>query len=286
VYLDSFTAPSGWVSSAVDLARFTAAIETHSPPGFDATPTDAGWPDKFYTLSVRESAYAKSQSEMSWLGLGWDGIWLFGADPGWSANQEFVVSAANPTLTNWWKTGGMPGTSSEIIVHSAGYTLTGLFNGSYPGQSIDGLLEDVLGAITSLPAVSYDLFPQYDGSYTPWQNASTFSTTLAGAASMGQYPSRVDGEVIGPVFPKCTPAQVMDDTCPPPFYVQRFRARLASSSSTIGAPTVLTNQSCSDMLTALGTGSGAVSGQVVSLQKFYDPTSADWRYQAVFAPLP
>jgi CubicO group peptidase (beta-lactamase class C family) len=291
LYIDTFTAPSAWVSSALDLARFTGAIESHNLPMFAATSADPGWPNKFYTLSERESSYATQQKETwGWYGLGWDGIGVAGSDPNWQANGEFGNNASDPDIYNWWKTGGMSGTSSEIIIHSAGYTVTGLFNGSYPGQSIDSLLETVLSAIIASPAVSFDLFPQYNNAYGGWQDQTMFNATLANGAKMGLYPSRVDGQSVGTetIYPKCTPQQLLSDTCPPPIVVdvQQFRARMAVAPAQFGAATVLVNKTCQDIINALGSGPDAVSGQVVSLQKFYDPVAAAWKYQAVFSAAP
>jgi hypothetical protein len=101
----------------------------------------------------------------------------------------------------------------------------------------------------------------------------------------------VDGQSVGQYTlpPQCTIQQIANVTCPPPIVVdeQQYRVRRATTSSALGAPTVLTNKTCEQMIAALTpSGQDAVSGQVVSLQKFYDPVAAAWKYQAVFSPPP
>lgn len=293
VYMESMEPSGGWVSSAIDLARFGGSIASLQLPNFPPTASDSTWPAHFATYTEEEEPYdstvwttrcyplgcvSTESAATDWFGMGWDNIWTYGTTP-----QTYY----------WDKGGGMPGTSTLIAIHGDDdWTVTVLMNSTPPDEcGLDPKCIIPYDIYTLAWNVWYylqnwttDFFPQYSASsYGAWQSPSDFDGMLATAQSSNQYPSRVDGRTIKHVvYPRCTPAQLSSGTCPPPTteFLQQYRARLATPAATAVAPAVLRNQTCDQMTAAL---QSSANGPLVSLQKFYDQGSSSWRYQAVFA---
>jgi N-acyl-D-amino-acid deacylase len=294
VYMGTAAASGAWVSSAIDLARFTSAIDTLNLSEFGPTSTEPAWPGKLKTLTEQEEPYdstvwntvcypppigciSTSSPATDWYGMGWDNVWPYGTTP-----QTWY----------WDKGGGMSGTSTEIAIYGVDdWTVTTLMNGGPPdecGSDPKCVVPEDLGTLNYniwnwLRNQSTDYFPQYSSpTYTDWQSLDQFNTAMSTAALSNLYPSRVDGQTATMTFyPKgCTPAQIMADLCSPvTSIVQQYRARLGSPTAQ-GPMVYYTNQDCSEMQTLLTSGT---NGPLVSLQKFQDPNLGNWRYQAVFA---
>jgi N-acyl-D-amino-acid deacylase len=260
MYVEGFTGGGSLISSATDLARFNSAIRDHKLAGIFPPMSTGTWPGQFYSMTSSELSVEKNAGTTScWTGMGWD------------------VVACGGKVFNWAKGGGLPGTTTEILLTDDGYGLTALFNASIDsatGISIDSLLWKIHDAVVSnLPASTVDLFPQYEAPYTTWQTATAFEATLAAAAARGQTVSRVDGRWVPLMNDHCLPGV----TCRATPAHEEYRARLAPIATTI--PKVLVNQTCSEAASAMRAG-----GEVVSLQKFVD--DGEWRYQLVLAAAP
>lgn len=266
--VDITSAPgsAGWVSSAIDLARYTGHIESHTVPISDL--------DLYYGLSTKLPPHTSGNR----FGEGWDVITPYGAG-------SFSGASTDPSFYDWEKDGGMTGTTTRIEIFHDGLTVVALFNASGPGDT-DAVkqLVDKLDSVLSSASIAVptsELADMYDQSYTAWQDATAFDATLGSAKASGQYPWRIDGRVVSTTHqPVCTPAELADDDCPGPIttYTEQYRARLAPPS--FGVPTAYIAQTCSEMATTLG----STTGKLVSLQKFWDDNTNAWSYQAVIAP--
>jgi hypothetical protein len=164
--------------------------------------------------------------------------------------------------------------------------MTGLFNASsWTSDDMDSFLWTVHDAVAAhVPPV--DLFPAYGSPYTPWMGTSAFQAKLASEAAAGQYPTRVDGRYVAQrVFHEPCWILLPNHVCPMTVIPahQELRARFAPAIT--GTPTVLVNQTCGEMATAISAAQGR-GDSVVSLQKFYGEGTGTWRYQAVIAPSP
>jgi CubicO group peptidase (beta-lactamase class C family) len=290
VDIDVYTGFGSWVTSALDLARFTGAIESHNLTMFAGPPT--GWPDDYYQVSASQPAYQQSvlpSGATDWMGAGWDGIHVETTDAGWQKKGEFGATSTDTNIYDWEKNGGFPGTLSEILITYDGYTLSVIFNFDYPGSpgtDVDNLLWAVHDAVVETPpSAGTDLFSAYDGTYTAWEDPPTFKATLAAAVEKKESVTRVDGESVGRrTLPQCSPAQLKAGLCDSPVTVdvQRFRARLSTASSTVGATRVETNLTCAQLLSEL-TATSPPPTQVLSVQRFYNSVANASVYQAVFA---
>jgi CubicO group peptidase (beta-lactamase class C family) len=270
--VDTTSAPgsAGWISSAIDLARYTGQIEAHKVPVSDT--------NLYYALSTTLPPNTSGNR----FGEGWDTI-----TP--SGSGSFAAGSGDPNFYDWEKDGGMTGTTTRIKIFHDGFSVVALFNASGPGDSgavallvdsIDSALSKALSK-SEISAPSAELVTMYDEDYTTWQDASAFSATLASAKSANEYPWRIDGRVVSTTHQGiCTPAELADDDCPGPItiYTEQYRARLAPP--TFGVPTPYVAQTCTEMATTLA----STSGQLVSLQKFWDDNTNAWSYQAVIAP--
>jgi CubicO group peptidase (beta-lactamase class C family) len=278
-WIESFTGFGGWISSAIDMARFSAEIAHQKPElvSLFGGSADSSWPTEFYTISRDRPSFENSWAS-GWVGFGWDTI---GPVVNTTTNQYFYV-----------KGGGMPGTSTEIRLTGDAttgddYTVTVLCNASHTDQNVvdplaHGIAQAVMHSTTPVvPDDSVDLFPQYDNVYGNWNYENDFDTELASMERYGYYPVRIDGQWAPPTtfYPHCNPTT--NPSCLPinePAQPQ-YRARYALAP--FGTPIIVHHRSCSEIQ-----GDIAAGGQVISLQKFLDSNTNDWRYQAVISPAP
>jgi len=137
-------AHGGWIASAVDLARFAAALHDpqhspllkpesiqvmHAPPGPPASRNpDGSFPDHYYCC-------------------------------GWLARP-----VGREGKVNYWHTGSLPGTSTLLVRRWDGLSWAVLFNqrsddDKLPDSEIDPALHRAANAMSDWPKI--DLFPQY-----------------------------------------------------------------------------------------------------------------------------
>ncbi|HUR83080.1 MAG TPA: serine hydrolase domain-containing protein [Thermoanaerobaculia bacterium] len=101
-YLEAMDAHGGWVASTVDYLRFLLSVDGRSAPGdILAAPT-------IKTMIARPANPAWSTSP-SWYAKGWQVGASFGD-------------------TNWWHTGGLPGTTTLVVRNYNGVSWAAFFN--------------------------------------------------------------------------------------------------------------------------------------------------------------
>ncbi len=115
----------GWVATAKDLARFIVHVD-----GFN------GVADILRPATITTMSTAAPASDYAC---------------GWSVNSA----------NNWWHTGGLPGTATEIVRASNGFNWVILLNTRSVLNGFDGAMDNLLW-----PAVS--------NASTPWQNIDQF----------------------------------------------------------------------------------------------------------------
>ncbi len=150
-YLEAMDAHGGWIGSAVDLARFAAALhDPKSSPIMDPS----GYLPLFQAPPPPVSRNASGELEPTWYGLGWS------------------VRAVSPTpprgdgtdVTNQWHTGSLPGTSTLFVRLRHGLSWAVLFNHrsadkKLPDSDIDAAMHRAAAAVKEWP--SEDLFPRF-----------------------------------------------------------------------------------------------------------------------------
>ena len=133
----------GWIASAVDLARFAAALDDrdHSPilarASFDAMyalPDAPAWRNADGTASPYH------------YGCGW------------------LVRPATATTANCWHDGSLPGTFSYLVRLANGFSWAALFNlrsddTALPNDAIDGAMNTAIASVAAWP--SADLFSNH-----------------------------------------------------------------------------------------------------------------------------
>jgi len=140
-HLEAMDSHGGWLASAVDLARFAAAIDR---------------PDRSRILSQKRLAEmfapppapvwrnGNGELEPVYYGLGW------------------LVRRAGRGKLNTWHTGSLPGTSTILVRRHDGLSWVVLFNtrktptSNHPARSIDPLLHRAANAVKTWP--KHDLF--------------------------------------------------------------------------------------------------------------------------------
>lgn len=142
--LESLDAHGGWIASAVDLARFAAALEPDAP---HPLLTPASW----------ETMWARPEGRPGHEEDGMPSDWYYGC--GWA------VRPMGKRGVILWHTGSLPGTSALLVRRHDGLTWCILFNsrGTYitrhPAALIDLLLHRVANAVKTWP--DDDLFPEF-----------------------------------------------------------------------------------------------------------------------------
>jgi hypothetical protein len=131
----------GWLASAVELARFAAALDGKAPEGF-LTPGSA----RLLYEPPASPIGRKPNGLLSdhYYGLGWE-----------------VRPVANQGKANYWHTGSLPGTFTQLVRRFDGVSWIVLFNQrsedtNFPDSSIDSALHHAADRVAGWP--SRDLF--------------------------------------------------------------------------------------------------------------------------------
>jgi CubicO group peptidase (beta-lactamase class C family) len=264
----------GFVSTSIDLARFSGAIASGQLPNFPGGALHPGWPQSFYTYSAGQSAYeiANGLNDF-YYGMGWN----------WVQPNPVTIPFLSYDNYNLEKIGQLPGTSSSITTTGDGYSFSGIFNGDWGQDTVapaEGIFWGPTGALqaaynhASAQPWNVDFFPEYGQDYTAWMSAGDFASYLTTQESNGFYPSRLEGRV-APGPSSFSPLTIQ--------YRARFSSQKLTPSAT--APQMLYGASCSTVLSALE--AAPASTPLVSLQVFVNPYSFFPVYQAVWsAPIP
>ena len=146
-YLEAMDAHGGWIASAVDLARFAAALD-------DPNRSPILKPETFRTMYAPPAPPASRKPDGSledyYYGCGW-----------------MVRPVQSPGKANYWHTGGLPGTSTLLVRRSDGLSWTLLFNRipdspadkESKSTTIDAALHRAANSVTQWP--SEDLFSRW-----------------------------------------------------------------------------------------------------------------------------
>ena len=145
-HLEAMDAHGGWIASAIDLARFAAALDDpHRCPLKLAT---------LQTMYAPPPAPVSRKSdgslESTYYGCGW-----------------LVRSAGVNGQPNYWHIGSLPGTNSWLVRRGDGLSWAVLFNQrsedkKLPDNAIDSALHRAAAAVEKWP--DHDLFPQWQKS--------------------------------------------------------------------------------------------------------------------------
>jgi CubicO group peptidase (beta-lactamase class C family) len=295
--LEALQGAGGILSTAIDVARFAAAVASGKPANFPGGTAYAGWPQKYYSISSDLPLYEAPATGNTPYGAGWDGATCPAFSPP-GASPDPLHSYNN---CNFVKDGGFPGTVTSVATTADGYGFAAVFNGGdntapgpqsqifWPGCNTvsttlsngtvmppaagDGANCALQAAYnhTAIRAWNVDFLPQYEHEYSGWMEVTDFRRYLAARAARGLYPSRLEGRTVNRVVP---PFGILT--------VQEFRGRFGSDRI---APKSMHGQSCEAVLTAIR--SAPDRTPLVSLQRFYDAITGAHVYQAVWsAPLP
>jgi N-acyl-D-amino-acid deacylase len=137
-YLEAMDAHGGWLGSAVDLVRFSSALETAESRVLSQASRDA------MLARPAENTERDGEQQDTYYGLGW---------------QVRELSGENK---NYWHAGSLPGTSSLLVVRHDGFSWAVLFNsrdmpgGGTPAAKIDSLLHRAVNSVEHWP--DHDLF--------------------------------------------------------------------------------------------------------------------------------
>ncbi len=143
-YLEAMNAHGGWIASAVDLARFAAALD-------DPERSPLLKPESFRTLyaAPRKPVSRKKDGSLadSWHGCGWS------------------VRPVGKDRANYWHNGSLPGTAALLVRRWDGLSWAALFNQrsrdkSLPDSDIDPALHRAAAAVAEWPRE--DLFLRED----------------------------------------------------------------------------------------------------------------------------
>ncbi len=136
-YLESMDAHGGWIGSAIDLARFAAALEPASAtPMLSATSRDA----MFARPPGNAGFGPDGEPKETYYGLGW-----------------LIRDVPGATGRNYWHTGSLPGTSALLVTRHDRFCWAVLFNGSEtsrgknPASEIDPLIHQAVEAVPLWP---------------------------------------------------------------------------------------------------------------------------------------
>src|ERR1051326_2116374 len=141
--LESMDAHGGWIASAVDLARFAAALH-------DAQHSPLLKPETIQTMHMPPAPPVSRNDDGSlkdhFYGCGW-----------------LVRPVGGEGKANYWHTGSLPGTYTLLVRRHDGVSWAILFNqrsdGKLPDSEIDPALHGAANAVNDWP--KYDLFRQY-----------------------------------------------------------------------------------------------------------------------------
>jgi N-acyl-D-amino-acid deacylase len=143
-HLEAMDAHGGWIASAIDLARFAAALDDpeHSPLLKQ---------ESFATMYAPPAAPASRQAdgtlESSYYGCGW-----------------MVRPVGKRGRANYWHSGSLPGTNTLLVRLANGLSWAVLFNQrsedkKLPDGAIDAALHRAAAAVSDWPA--HDLFSKF-----------------------------------------------------------------------------------------------------------------------------
>lgn len=163
-YIEAMDSHGGWIASPVDLMRFVVGLDGKAS----------------YTLlnsTIIQQMIARPTT----------GYW--NGSPYWYASGWDIRPQG--TDANWWHTGLLPGTTSEVVRDSSGVGVdfAVVFNSQTTNSSafqsqVDSGLQHVISQVTQWP--DQDLFPMYGPPITTATTSTALTTTSTTSASTSQ----------------------------------------------------------------------------------------------------
>jgi N-acyl-D-amino-acid deacylase len=175
-------AHGGWIASPVDMLRYAQGMNQYtggptliSQPMLDQMLANPGANGAGVTVGCNSDGSTYPIGSNSWYGFG------------------FEVNSSG----NYWHNGSLPGTTTEDVIASNGFTWTMFFNYRPPNSDAFGSAIDN-GMWTALQNVSdwstEDYFDQY-GSFTQWMAGDQYLAAANQASANNQYPARSEGRL-------------------------------------------------------------------------------------------
>lgn len=142
-HLEAMDAHGGWLASAVDLARFAAALDD---PARSPVLQRESFTEMYAPPAPPASRRADGTLESSFYGCGW-----------------MVRPVGTEGRANYWHSGSLPGTNTLLVRLANGLSWAALFNQrsedkKLPDTAIDAALHRAAAAVTEWP--KHDLFAQ------------------------------------------------------------------------------------------------------------------------------
>jgi N-acyl-D-amino-acid deacylase len=143
-HLEAMDAHGGWIASAIDLARFAAALDD---PAQSPLLKQGSFTTMYAPPPAPASHKADGTLESSYYGCGW-----------------MVRPVGKRGRANYWHSGSLPGTNTLLVRLANGLSWAVLFNQrsedkKLPDGAIDSALHRAAAAVSEWPA--HDLFPQF-----------------------------------------------------------------------------------------------------------------------------
>lgn len=238
--LEAMDSHGAWIASPVDLLRLQVRVDGRAAPAdllSSARLTEMLADPK--VPSCTASGGTNPADPAYWYGFGF------------SVNQ----------YGNYWHNGSLPGTSTEDVIASNGFSWSAFFN-TRPSSSaffgrLDGDLWTALGGVTTWSTQDY--FDQY-APFGEWLAPADYDAAARAAAGAQRYPVRVEGRLA------TSEVQLRAQFVP-------LHAGVASSTVTLA--------DCLDFRAAAARAAG-LAQELASLQSFTDATGIR-RYQATWA---
>jgi N-acyl-D-amino-acid deacylase len=173
-YIEAMTSLGAWIASPIDQLRFTLAVDGRAPDLI--SPTSYAAMTANPSLPTCTTTGGQNPIDPNhWYGFGW------------------AVNSSG----NLWHDGSLPGTRTEDVIASNGYSWAVLFN-SRPADDVTflGRIDsDLWTALSGAGAfTSQDLFDQ-TAAFSAWMSSSDFDAALTVQQGAGRWPVRIEGRV-------------------------------------------------------------------------------------------
>ncbi len=172
--LEAMDSHGAWIASTIDLLRFQTAIDGRRGTPLLTNASITTMLDNPNVPSCNDDGSTTPADPNYWYGFGWQ-----------------VNSSAN-----WWHTGSLDGTATEVVRAANGYGWAAFFNTRPQDAAFFGDLDSQLWVALngSSSFLNDDLFDQY-GAFSNWMSDTDYASAVAAAKQNGQFVSRVEGRL-------------------------------------------------------------------------------------------
>lgn len=179
---EEMDANGGWIASPIDLLRFQRSLDGRQPPADILAANSIAKMIENPLIPVYCTANGKTAAFAD-VNAYWYGF-------GWQVNK----------YKNWWHTGSLPGTMTEVVRADNGFGWAAFFNtrpqdsGGFINRLDQDLWTALNGAKNDWP--TQDWFDQYDA-FSPWLAEGDFAKAADQARMTGLHASRLEGRSAG-----------------------------------------------------------------------------------------